>query len=777
MKKLLLTCMLAFGLGASAQILTSTGFEPTATPTGFAYTSFSRTAVSPRFCTGAAALTRNFWNSGKTGSVVYSSTTSNGTALDVSFSYKALEYGGGSGVGGDFIAEYSIDGGTTYTQIGSTITLSAPSATCTTFTGSVAAGAIPVNANFKFRISGLQTSGDFYFILDDVALSQVVTCPGPTNPTISGSTTSGATLNWTAASSAPANGYEIYYSSSNVAPTASTPATVTNITGTTTNLTSLTPATNYYAYVRSNCSSTEKSAWTNTVSFTTACIPITTLPWSENFDAMTTLGANILPPCWISQGTQAYTSANAASNTYNDPRSNPNYVTVYYPAGTSYLWSPGFTLTAGQSYDFTFYWVGDGYSGWEGDVLVNSSQSETGATQVGSSFISGATTTASTYTKSKSIFIPTTTGTYYFAVKSFASSFDPYYMGFDDFSLEISSTCSEPTALSSSNLTTTSADVSWTAPAIVPAFGYEVYYNTTNVAPTAATVATISNITTTNTTLTPLNSSSTYYFWVRSVCSATEKSSWSNVGTFNTACATVNIPYTQDFSSAIVPALPNCTSAVNNGTGNIWETSNSGINGNSLRYGYSFTDPADTWFFTPGMSMTAGNTYYIGYKYAGTSYDESMKVAIGTTPDAASMTTVINDYPSITGNAVNNVVDQMFTPTVSGVYYLGFQAYSAADQNALYVDDITVTATPLSTREISVKENLLTVAPNPFKDIIRISDVKDVVSISIVDLSGRLVKTVKPAREINLGDLKTGMYLINLKMKDGSVQTVKAIKK
>ena len=79
--------------------------------------------------------------------------------------------------------------------------------------------------------------------------------------------------------------------------------------------------------------------------------------------------------------------------------------------------------------------------------------------------------------------------------------------------------------------------------------------------------------------------------------------------------------------------------------------------------------------------------------------------------------------------------------------------------------------------EIAVKTNLLTVSPNPFKDFVRISDVKDVVSISIVDLSGRLVKTVKPAREINLGDLQTGMYLINLKMKDGTVQTVKAIKK
>lgn len=71
----------------------------------------------------------------------------------------------------------------------------------------------------------------------------------------------------------------------------------------------------------------------------------------------------------------------------------------------------------------------------------------------------------------------------------------------------------------------------------------------------------------------------------------------------------------------------------------------------------------------------------------------------------------------------------------------------------------------------------LTIAPNPFTDFITISDVKDVVSIAVIDLSGRLVKTIKPASQIDLSDLRSAMYLINLKMNDGSFQIIKSIKR
>jgi len=84
----------------------------------------------------------------------------------------------------------------------------------------------------------------------------------------------------------------------------------------------------------------------------------------------------------------------------------------------------------------------------------------------------------------------------------------------------------------------------------------------------------------------------------------------------------------------------------------------------------------------------------------------------------------------------------------------------------------------LATGETKAKDNKLKAYPNPFADVLNISDVSNVKSISVVDISGKLVKTFdKPESTLHLGGLNSGMYLVVLNMKDGSKQTIKAIKK
>lgn len=81
----------------------------------------------------------------------------------------------------------------------------------------------------------------------------------------------------------------------------------------------------------------------------------------------------------------------------------------------------------------------------------------------------------------------------------------------------------------------------------------------------------------------------------------------------------------------------------------------------------------------------------------------------------------------------------------------------------------------LGTTDLS-KSNI-SVYPNPFTDVLKISDMKGVKSISISDVSGRQVKTLAPSAEINVSSLKAGLYIVTLQMEDGSVKSIKAIKK
>ncbi|WDF46770.1 T9SS type A sorting domain-containing protein [Chryseobacterium sp. KACC 21268] len=89
--------------------------------------------------------------------------------------------------------------------------------------------------------------------------------------------------------------------------------------------------------------------------------------------------------------------------------------------------------------------------------------------------------------------------------------------------------------------------------------------------------------------------------------------------------------------------------------------------------------------------------------------------------------------------------------------------YTIDYQDALAVSDVTKAG--------------ISVYPNPFSDVLRISDVKGVKSVSVNDISGRQVKTLAPSAELNLSTLKSGLYIVNLQMEDGSVKSFKAIKK
>jgi GEVED domain/Ig-like domain CHU_C associated/IPT/TIG domain len=124
-------------------------------------------------------------------------------------------------------------------------------------------------------------------------------------------------------------------------------------------------------------------------------------------------------------------------------------------------------------------------------------------------------------------------------------------------------TCIQPTALSVTAITGTTATFSWTAPTPVPANGYDYHISTSNIPPGAFvpyTGSTAAGVTFIN--FTGLSTGFTYYLWVRSSCGPGDYSPW-----VSTSFAT---PLTNnDCSGAIAlfvnPAIP-CLSAIDGTT-------------------------------------------------------------------------------------------------------------------------------------------------------------------------------------------------------------------
>lgn len=289
----------------------------------------------------------------------------------------------------------------------------------------------------QYGVGGNNQTADMLLNLTSSAVAVNVSTIG----TASAVTTNSATISWTAPTTGAVRGFDYYYSASNTPPTSGTTPSGT-VAGNiyTANLSSLSPATTYYFWVRTKGCDTN-SAWSASGNFTTACVNITTFPWVENFDSMSTLGANVVPNCWMTtSGSQSWTSSNAVASTSSPGANSPsNYMRLQWNnSSASNLYTPGFTLNAGKSYDFTFYYrtstTGSNGGGFNGDLYVNSEQSSTGSTFLGN-FVTSTQNVG--YTMYKYTFTPTTTGTFYFNLRATSNNATAtYYLGIDDFRLE-----------------------------------------------------------------------------------------------------------------------------------------------------------------------------------------------------------------------------------------------------------------------------------------------------------------------------------------------------
>lgn len=175
-----------------------------------------------------------------------------------------------------------------------------------------------------------------------------------------------------------------------------------------------------------------------------------------------------------------------------------------------------------------------------------------------------------------------------------------------------------------------------------------------------------------------------------------------------------------------------------------------------------------TWFSFIGDGDTFNITVTMP---AGSDFDAQIGVYSGLCSSLSCENTV--------DNAGQGQTETVSIPTLSGnTYYVNVGNYSGWSDELEGTFTININKNTLGTADVKANKNNIKLYPNPFTDVLNISDATNVKSVSVSDVSGRLVRVIdNPGSTLHLGELKQGMYLMSLTMKDGSKQTIKTIKK
>ncbi len=706
-----------------------------------------------------------------------------------------------------------------------------------------------VPAGARLAIRNPSDAKSYYW--DDVYWEPVPTCFVPENTSVASIAANTADVTWTAPTPAPANGYDVYYSTVNTAPTASTVLDATNSVSvgagiTTATIPGLTPATTYYVWVRSNCGAGDLSAWAEVPSFVTACLAFA-VPYAENFDTTATGSSsnNNAPTCWTYYEAPGSTGYGYVYGTATNVLSPPNSYYLYRSSSTTgemMLISPNTTA------------LSDGTN----RVRFSAKSTNSGTLEVGtmdnpanpSGFTVIQTFTLTNTFEEYTVNLPVGTDTY-FAFNNSSSAAGNAYI--DDIFVEDMPSCVEPTSVTVSNILEDNATLNWVDAITLPAT-YDIYISTNNTPPSALTSPTISGVSGTSTSLgtPPLTPSTTYYVWVRSNCGAGDVSIWTEAVSFTTMC-----------DAPAILSVVNGTVCGATGTANLSATGEAGATlnwystptgGTALGTGNTFTTPtiSATTSYYVGASTGTTSTQYVGpvdpsmgttsaygtdhYRIFFTVNTDLTFAAVDIFPTVSGASGVLGIYDAATDALLHSIP---FTTTVAGSasspvaetvdlnvqlsagdYYI-----KQAGTSVSLLRNTTGASFPYSTPELSITghnfngypqyyyffynfrivtgcesprqeviatvdpnctmstvevagENDVQVYPNPFTDIVHVSDIKDVKRVTVLDMAGRVVKTISdPERALQLGDLKSGMYILKLDYKDGVSRSAKVIKK
>ena len=349
----------------------------------------------------------------------------------------------------------STDGGATYSSLeimngGPTGPLNTAGTTTSSFVPTSAQWGLktvnlPANTN-RISFKGISEYGNNLY-LDNIRVANPPPCTAPTAPAVVAGSVGSSTvsISWTAPASAPANGYQLFVSTSTTAPTGASVPTHSSATSPAA-LTGLNPATVYSAWVRSACA-VGTSSWVGPVSFTTNCLE-SNVPTTENFDSYTATGGTAntgtaVPPCWTrANGTStssawrvfALTGSNIGTTSGDNILASFPTVTT---AKSDWAFTTGYNLVGGTTYTLRFKVraPGNGPNRERLGVYLANTRSST-SMLAGPRVFNDSLLQASGWQSRSARFTPAASGVYYLGIRAYSVA-NAGYIGIDDWSLEV----------------------------------------------------------------------------------------------------------------------------------------------------------------------------------------------------------------------------------------------------------------------------------------------------------------------------------------------------
>ena len=190
-------------------------------------------------------------------------------------------------------------------------------------------------------------------------------------------------------------------------------------------------------------------------------------------------------------------------------------------------------------------------------------------------------------------------------------------------------TCPGSTGMTATNITNSTATVTWVAPTpIAPASGYEYIISSSAVAPTGSGTTEASN----SVNVSSLISNTLYYVYIRSNCGS-EFGNWISVGTFKTLCDSLTeFVETFDTSATGVGFLPSCWAKAGT-SANVYNTTGSVAPMSPLNRLYmNISATTSAFAVLPAVSNLQAETHRLKFKAYATTAGKKIRVGYFTNP-------------------------------------------------------------------------------------------------------------------------------------------------